>query len=534
MKIRSSLIISNILMVFVPVAIGIFIGIFGITYIDKQYMYTLNEFFEDENAVVSAKSMIYAYQQEIWSTDWQGQEDMQESGEAENIEISDLNDKQRNMNQSVRMTDLGTTLSRMGYHFAVFMNGDCQYSDMNATDRRVIENTVTDSLAAADSITIGQNDHSIIKSTFRKNGMVCEILAINYGNQSDGGSTVSDLKGAILNLLYLLAIVVVAVILLMNLLLSGWISRSILKPLLALRRGMDQIMEGNLDVSIIRGKSRNSRNEIEEVCSGFDGMRKYLRESAVERVENEEKRREMISGISHDLRTPLTAIEGYVEGILSGIASTPQMKRNYLEAIYHRSKDIERLTDCLSYYNRSGHKGENNITERVEITALLKSCSVDYEPEIGNGQLVIKIHSEEKEPLFLMADVRELKRVFDNLISNSVKYCEKNNCVIDIGIRKNGKNAEISFEDNGPGVPDSELANIFELFYRTDSARSNTGQGSGVGLAIVKEIIEAHQGEICALPGQGRQGLCIRMTLPLAAQEQGEKDTDEKNTDCRG
>jgi signal transduction histidine kinase len=531
MKIRTKLMVSNIMMILVPVLTGTLIVILGISYMDNRYMYTLNEFFEDENAVISAKSTIYEYQNELWKTDWEklsdadaltGKEsnaDDKESTDSDgetygNFDISDLADYRSDSVQTVKKTKLGAALQKLGYHFAIFKDGDCSYSDMDEADCELINQTLTSDLLSTRSLIISQNDNSMIKSTFVNGDSVCEILAISEGSKEEGKTTVSYLKSTILKLLYVLAAAVLAVVIIMNLILSGWISRSILRPLSGMKKGIEQITRGELDESIALTSGSKKKNEIEEVCEGFDFMRGYLRESAVERVKNEEKRREMISGISHDLRTPLTAIEGYVEGLMSGIASTDEMKKKYLEAIYTRSKELEKMTDRLSYYNK-GQERSYEMEER-EINEVIAGITAKYQIETDKGRLNIMTDTGDTENCRVMMDEREFQRVFDNLISNSIKYCNSGQCVINISTEMNDGNANIIFEDNGPGVPEETTDKIFDIFYRTDTARSNTGNGSGIGLAIVREIVEAHGGTVNAAGHGELGGLKVTVTLPVA------------------
>ncbi len=523
MKIRTKLALSNIMMILVPVLTGTIIVILGISYMDNRYMYTLNEFFEDENAVISAKSTIYEYQNELWKTNGGKSNNTADKNDNSdetygNFDISDLMHYRPDPVQTVKKTKLGAAMQRLGYHFAIFMNGDCSYSDMDEADCNLINQTLTPDLLSTRSLIINQNDNSIIKSTFVKGDSVCEILAISEGSMEEGKTTVSYLKSTILKLLYVLAAAVLAVVIIMNLILSEWISRSILGPLSRLKKGIEQITIGNLEKSIVPRAGSKKKNEIEEVCEGFEFMRGYLRESAVERVKNEEKRREMISGISHDIRTPLTAIEGYVEGLMSGIASTDEMKKKYLEAIYTRSKELEKMTDRLSYYNK-GQEHHYEMEEK-ELNDIISGITAKYQIETDKGRLNIMTDTGTTKKCHVMIDEREFQRVFDNLISNSIKYCGSGQCMIHISTEIKGVSADIIFEDNGPGVPEETIDKIFDIFYRTDTARSNTGNGSGIGLAIVKEIVEAHGGTVNATSHGELGGLKITVTLPVAGQEE--------------
>lgn len=521
MKIRSRLILANILMILAPVLCGAAVVVMGSGYLDSRYIYTMNEFFSDENGVVSAKSTIYAYQKELWSTNWQELEDLQEESDVqessakEPMELSDMGKAKSELNQNARMTKLGVSLEEMGYHFAVFMDGDCQYSNMSAADSDVVEGSLAATLASAGNVTVSDRENSVIKSTFEKDGVVCEIVAINRGNKGNGATTVDELRDTLLLLVKIMLSVVAAAVFFADMVLSGWISRSILQPLERLKNGTARIMDGDLDGSILPVGGIKGRNEIDLACEDFEKMREYLRETARERAENEERRREMISGISHDLRTPLAAIEGYIEGLRTGIAETEEKRNRYLEAAYVRSKDLERLVDRLSLYNRYQQKAAIYDWEEIELEGFLENWVKKYRPESESGVFTILVEKMAFQGVRVRADKKELERVFDNLLSNSRKYGNQAECQVEVTGKVCGSMIQINVGDNGPGVEEPQLERIFDVFYRTDSARSCPGNGSGLGLAIVRDIVEAHKGYVKA--ENSGSGLDICISLPIVS-----------------
>jgi Signal transduction histidine kinase len=512
MKIKTKILISNVLMVILPVVFAILIGMVGSEKIDKKYIYPLEHLFEDENAVVSVQSTIYAYQEELWNTNWKvlekGQVGHQDNNDEDNIKWDELKVSKNELEQTKKMYNLGNELSAMGYHFGVFMDGECQYSNMTEKDSKTIKVLTGDSITHARSLVIGEENSSVIKSTFEEHGIVCEIIAVNSGNKVIAGTSISYLKKYITRFVVLFLFLVIVIILLTNLILSWWITGSILHPLRKLSDGTRRIREGDLETRI----SYYKKDEFGTVCNDFDKMRGYLKESVEERIRYETSRREMISGISHDLRTPLTSIKGYLEGLMTGIASDNKMRKHYLNAMYVRSQDLERLVNNLSVYN----KLENQVIVYHKKSVDLKQVILRYleENSLDTDKYCIQFNLEFRDEKYpVEVDVSEFRRVFDNLISNSIKYRNKDNSTILISLENKDGNVICTFEDDGPGVPDKALSRLFDSFYRVDDARANAGEGSGLGLSIVKEIIKGQGGTIFAKNGE--LGLKIVMSLPL-------------------
>lgn len=254
-----------------------------------------------------------------------------------------------------------------------------------------------------------------------------------------------------------------------------------------------------------------------------DEMRAYLKESVEQRLRDEKRRRDLVTGISHDLRTPLTSITGYLEGLMDGIADTPEKRMRYLQAIKIRTGNLVSLVDSLSEYCRLDNGFRYRMVEtdfKKFVEQYLETCRHDAEQ---NNVTMEFIYGNETYPVQI--DREELKRVFDNLFTNTVKYrnSEKSHILISLKRTLTGTDIELVFKDDGPGVPKDSLEQIFDSFYRVDDARAQSEQGSGIGLAVVKEIILGHGGSIHA---ENRKGLAIIIHLPIAGE-----DIDGKNTD---
>lgn len=504
MTIKRKIRLSNIMMVLIPILFTAIVITVCLHTSLGSYWYTLEAMYSDENSIQFAQSMIYTYQKELWENNW-GQNNDTES--AEEIKRTD------------EMNHLENKLSGMGYQFMITKNGKLIYTNLTEEDMQAARSVAGDGIDTAKSLTASRHEVSVIKNTFYHGEKVFCITAVHRQRTDQG--VVNYLKNYILKYVYGIILFFVVLTVFVNGITSWWISRSILKPLHLLSLGTKEIREGNLDTKMEYQK----KDEFGEVCRDFDDMRVYLKESVNQRLKDEKRRRDLVTGISHDLRTPLTSISGYLNGLMEGIADTPDKKMRYFRAIKTRTGDLVRLVDSLSEYSRldSGfryHLEEADFREFVE--QYMEVCRQDAEQNHVNVEFK---YGSETYPVRI--DREEFKRVFDNLLTNTVKYrtLEQSQVLISLERTLEGTNIELVFQDDGPGVPPESLERIFDSFYRVDDARSQSEKGSGIGLAVVKEIINGHGGSVQA---ENRKGLAIIIHLPIARE-----DTDGKNIDCR-
>lgn len=219
----------------------------------------------------------------------------------------------------------------------------------------------------------------------------------------------------------------------------------------------------------------------------------------------------MLAGISHDLRSPLTSIKGYAMGLRDGIAKTDEMKSRYGDAILTRAQDLERLTESLSLLVRLERDGSWLRLERVCLDEYIRQLLEEKQAWLGEQKVNVTYRTEVPDAEAKL-DIREMQRVFMNLFDNTVRYrtTESSNVVIDV--KQDGGEVKISFADDGLGVGPKHIDHIFESFYRADESRTSPEKGSGIGLAVVKQIIEGQGGHIHA---SSENGLRIEMTLPF-------------------
>ena len=292
--------------------------------------------------------------------------------------------------------------------------------------------------------------------------------------------------------------------------LVAWLYQGILKPLNALKKATRQLQEGNLDYSL---KDNISDDEIGQLCADFEEMRVHLKNEIEVRIQYEQELKELISNISHDIKTPLTAIKGYAEGLIDGVADTPERREKYLRTIFAKASDMSTLVDELSFYTKID---TNNIPyhfEKVQVNDYFHDCIEDNSPELEIVNVMLSFESDVAKNTHVLADREQLRRVMNNLIGNAVKYRgDKENGTIKISLKEEAGFVRVIVEDNGIGIAASALPYVFERFYRADASRNSKQGGSGLGLAIAKRIIEEHGGSIWAESTEG-EGTTIHFTL---------------------
>lgn len=302
----------------------------------------------------------------------------------------------------------------------------------------------------------------------------------------------------------------VVILILTNSLLSWYMSKRIINPLKVLEKAARQIKDEELDSPV----TYRGDDEFDDVCRAFEEMRLRLKDSMEQQLKYEENRKELLANISHDLKTPITAIKGYMEGIRDGIADTPEKIERYNETIYGKAVLMNELIDRLFLFSKLDLGKVSFHIRPIELTSFLKDIcdelSFDY------PQLTLELDSEEN--LTVKGDPPHLQRVIGNLVDNACKYANREDPGVKIQIRRESGFARVTVRDNGPGVDSDSLDRLFERFYRGDPSRSSDREGSGLGLAISKQIIEAHGGSIVAQNGAS-EGLMIDFTLRLDHEE---------------
>ncbi len=292
------------------------------------------------------------------------------------------------------------------------------------------------------------------------------------------------------------------------LLISGWLHRGIYGPISKLNEAMRKIREGDYSYVL----ETDAENEIGDLYRSYEDMRMQLKENCEERARQEEKNRELISNISHDLKTPITAIKGYAEGIMDGVAQTPEKTTKYVRTIYNKAVDMDRLINELTTYSNVDNDRIPYKFLRINIADYFHDCVEEIGLDMEQRGIEFNYSNMVSPDTVVIADPEQLKKVINNIISNSVKYIDKSKGIIDLRLLDQNDSVMIEIEDNGRGIAQQDLPKIFDRFYRTDASRNSAQGGSGIGLSIVKKIIEDHGGYIWATSKEG-ENTCMHFVL---------------------
>lgn len=324
------------------------------------------------------------------------------------------------------------------------------------------------------------------------------------------------------NIIFQVLLATLGILVFSSSLISAFMYTEFIRPIRLLKEGTDRIKEGNLDedVEII------NNDEIGELCESFNEMRRKLKESIDYRLHYEEENRELISNISHDLKTPITAIRGYVEGIMDGIADSPEKMERYIKTIYNKANDMTVLINELSVYSKIDCNVIPYNFTKIDIDAYFADCVEELSFEMEAKGISLSYINYCKPHMLVVADAEQIKRVINNIIVNAMKYNDKKKVCINIRLKDAEDYVQIEIEDNGQGIEEADLPYIFDRLYRADVSRNSSKGGSGLGLSIAKKVIDEHGGKIWATSRLG-SGTIIYFTL----RKYKEDLLDEQNID---
>ena len=278
-----------------------------------------------------------------------------------------------------------------------------------------------------------------------------------------------------------------------------WIYHSIVTPIHMLQVATQNIKNGNLDFEV----EVHNKDEIGELCKDFEEMRIRLKDNAEDKLRSEQQSKELISNISHDLKTPITAIKGYVEGLIDGVADTPEKQNKYLQTVYSKAIDMDHLINELSFYSKIDTNKIPYTFSRLNVVGYFEDCAEDLSRELEDEHIGFSYQNYVDDSVQMIADAEQIKRVINNIVGNSKKYSDKADTKIHMTIKDVGDFVQVEIEDNGKGIAAKDLPYIFDRFYRTDASRNSSKGGSGIGLSIVKKIMEDHGGKIWVTSKEG-------------------------------
>lgn len=333
---------------------------------------------------------------------------------------------------------------------------------------------------------------------------------------------VTDVTKMIPQLRELFSLIIVAIVVIViatAFVIMIWIYRSIVNPIHRLQTAVHEIQQGNLEFEI---EKEEEKTEIGQLCADFDEMRLRLKQSNEDKEKYDQESKELIANISHDLKTPITSVKGYIEGIRDGVADTPEKMERYLTIIYNKAIDMDRLINELNIYSKIDTNKIQYHFQFFNISSYFSDCVEEVGMDLQSQNIELAYYDYTDKNILIKADPEQLKRVVNNIVGNSVKYMDKEKGFINISLKDMGNVVQVEIADNGKGIAAEDVPRIFERFYRTDASRNSAQGGSGIGLSIVKKIIEDHGGKLWA-SSKEKKGTTLYFNL----KKYSEEDKDE-------
>ena len=346
----------------------------------------------------------------------------------------------------------------------------------------------------------GSGDDNINAGTYMDVGeqVLVKQIDFRFPDKSEGSAfIVTRMEEVVPEIKDLAADAIVSIVIILVFtacMLSAWIHTSLMKPIKKLQVATQNIKDGNLDFTI----EVEGHDEIGELCKDFEEMRQRLKESTEEKMRAEQESKTLISNIAHDLKTPITAVKGYAEGILDGVADSPEKREKYLRTIYNKASEMDTLINELTLYSKIDTNRIPYNFSKINVSNYFDDCIEELGLDLEAKNVGLAYFNYTDEETLIIADPEQLRRVINNIVGNSCKYFDKQKGLINIRIKDVGDFIQVEIEDNGRGIPARDLPYIFDRFYRTDASRNSATGGSGIGLSIVKKIIEDHGGKIWA------------------------------------
>ncbi len=478
--IKNRLVISNILMIIVPVVITSFLGIIcaGILWF----------------VVTSGTGLGFNDSEDFYKAS---------RGISMIIEKSLKEDKHANLVED--LARISGILDKNAMALSVDSSGQTLYQYGRATEADGILMEAEAILGGKGFVSNGTRE--LYVQQVENNGAVYRIAIF----ASPSELSYRTLKIVLVILAFILMFAILISILITNRFLTKFVFQKIEHPLDILSDGVRQISDGNLEHRIVY----ECQDEFAPICADFNEMAARLKASVELTKQHEQSRKELLAGISHDLRSPLTSIRAYVEGLLDGIAKTPENQKGYLEIIKNKAEDIDRMLSKIFLFSKMelGEYPDNPELLRLddEVRQFIRALGTEYE-EKG---LILSANA--LVPATVSADPDQFRRVLTNIMENSAKYKTKDTGTLTISLREDKGGYLLSLCDDGPGVPKEALSHLFEVFHRSDPSRQNPHRGSGLGLAIAANAILRMKGTIEAKTGKNG-GLEIVIWLPKAEE----------------
>lgn len=403
-------------------------------------------------------------------------------------------------------SSLADDLKKYGYELYVRDESENeQYSDMRYANIEAIEPVNLKDRQCGELVTMLVGGVSVIAGRYEAGGNVYEVYtAKSTSNTIFPGIELGMFETFIIFFLVVGFVSVAGILLCSRMFTSRLVSR-IMKPVDALGLAAKRVSEGNLDIPV----SYSDEDEFKSLCDSFNMMQENLKAELEQNKAYEVARTELVSGISHDIRTPLTAVKGYIKGVLDGVASTEEKRTEYLTIAYKRSCDMDVLLSKLLYFSKLETGNMPFYKQKTDMMRYIADYVDEKRTELQHKNIGIEFSADSDSEAVCFVDREQLRRVFDNIIDNSIKYSGKGeNLIVGAKLGDEGENIVIDFYDNGCGIDENKVSHVFEQFYRGDESRKS--EGNGLGLYICKYIIREHDGLIAAY---NKDGFHIAITL---------------------
>lgn len=340
---------------------------------------------------------------------------------------------------------------------------------------------------------VGGTDDARVVKLITIEGTNPDRSALVYGNQPTGPPPGVPAQWFPVVALGALALTLIGI---------GWlIGRTVLKPLGATSEAARQVASGDLDVALPRSRVR----EVTELNTTFEVMTTELKRSLEQQAELEQERRLLIGAVAHDLRTPLFTLRGYLEGLETGLADTPEKRERYLAIAQDKALELERLIADLFDYTRLEYLDQAPERQRLDLVALLQHLVEGMSPQAAEKGVQLRF-DEPVEPCFVVGDAHLLTRAVENLLDNALRHTPGGGSVR-VDCRASAETITFSVSDTGTGIPEADLPHIFTPLFRGETSRNRRTGGAGLGLTIARRILLAHGGDLEA--GNNSEGGAI-------------------------
>ena len=489
MKLRTKIALSNVLMFLMPMLAILVVAVIVSLIFSSALGRTVDNLLGNNQSATAMRSQIHYYA----------------------VQCSEMENGEEEFERLVDQA-----LQEENYRYELRKNGAYCYSNLDILDVGFISE-YRFYMDREDSFTVTGQQEALIKHAETIGNSTYELIAVNqnylenavYYSQEDVNAIDSD-QVALISVIVVLSIIIVA---LTAVIITHTLSSSILRPLQKLKVASRKIKDGNFNFHL----HSDGSDELADLCNDFDEMRRRLQESVELQLAYEQEEKNLVAGMAHDLRTPITSIKGYIEGLRDGVANTPEKQKRYLDTLAVKTEDLNRLVDSLFLFSKLDTGKYPFHFETVEIRQYMKEYVASRVYDCAQQGMALHYLDDLKSPVYLRLSISEMERVFNNIISNSIKYKPHETGNMTITLSAVEKNAVLCFADDGTGVPEESIDKLFQRFYRADPSRNNPSEGSGLGLSIAKQIVEAHGGTIVA---GNNHGLSITITLPIRDQDQ--------------